>query len=473
MPASSLVKSLQLIKSMEVNLSEYKYTLYKKDIDNLVLGENRIQITNPEMIIHCMNSDMDTLNSQVSIQVVHKYTKQSDNLIIDNLMIDSSSTYTTIYESNPVCIAAGKGDGFVLPDCAYIYYGNLSAITNAILSNFINNKQPSIDILTINELLSIWFQCITQDAGYVAQQIILYATMYSYIYSVLQGKSNTTVSLNIIATYIRRGGIHDPKPSIVTGTVGSINFKTAWPFDLSSLSVLVDSSGSNVYYSPSNNNLPLPTGLSIIDENVLLNNLNINLPILISSNNVSNYSCSVPNIVSFTPGPTNQALMMNIIGLGLTYVTINDITFIVNITTNVPINFSHFSQTNPPIFYSDQIGYGQVFDQGEYYTYGIVNLPVFTPVFIPALPSTIYDNISITYYCTNSNFSMQNNVRTISINYMDGVFVNLNTSNTGQSTAIIIQAYLGNSPNSISSMVSGQFTFSLPWYNGRDTSYVL
>ena len=75
MSAPTSFKPSDMVQSMEVKISTVRNQLSQTDIDNLVLGENKIRLTHPAMINHCINHSLATLNSEASITIVHKYTQ--------------------------------------------------------------------------------------------------------------------------------------------------------------------------------------------------------------------------------------------------------------------------------------------------------------------------------------------------------------------------------------------------------------
>ena len=72
MSTHSSYKPSDMIQSMKVTVSTLIYTISETDINNLVLGNNEIRLTNPAMVNYVRNSNLSSLTP--SIEITPKYT---------------------------------------------------------------------------------------------------------------------------------------------------------------------------------------------------------------------------------------------------------------------------------------------------------------------------------------------------------------------------------------------------------------
>ena len=368
MSAQSSYKPSGMVQSMKVKVSTFTQQFSQTEINNLRLGKNnQVRLTNQAMINRIRNSNLSSLTPSIVINT--KYTQ----LINQSSSADVSLPSSYLYGTSAVLIDPGNGSNLgMYTKNAYLYSDTYLGVSFQTIANTIINTAyisvnsslwPAPNTLTQNITWlpegwdlsgsSYWYNLSAYTDDFIAQQIIVYAAMYSYINTVIQGNP---VNSQMIITLYTNGLDNDFTPAdyIPSGppwNVGNISFSTAWPFQLNNLSVntVVDNDSfgtmayTNVPYDP--NGLNLPPGLSgvtTLDENDMLNLFQINMPIVIGSNSsqVNNYSSNPTGIVSLTE--SSNAILMNFIATGTTTVTINNVSFNVTIPS-VPINFSSCS----------------------------------------------------------------------------------------------------------------------------------
>ena len=401
MSAQSSYKPSDMVQSMKVKVSTFTQQFTQTEINNLVLGKNnQIHLTNTAMVNYLRNTNLSSLTPL--IEITPKYTTLNQQSSDDGDGIPQTQTYTYTYGTGSyVLIDPGNGNNLQInypnnsqnnSPVAYIYmsgmYATWSHIVNNILTNsfitvnsnsFINsNTAPSSNLTQNTAWLpnqygsgpSYWYNCSSWSEDYVAQQIIVYAALYAYISTkILMQPINAQMSLALITNatgpvYIPPSASPASPPPGPPYNVGNIVFSTAWPFQLNSLSIQTYYQtyyGYGYEYPPSTYTIPynpnsfqLPTGLSgltTLDENDMLNIFQINMPIALggpSGSVVNTYSSNPTNIVSLTPAGQNSAgqnsvIVMNFTGpgtaTGTTTVTINDVSFNVNISSS-PKNLS-------------------------------------------------------------------------------------------------------------------------------------
>ena len=497
MSAQSSYKPSGMVQSMKVKVSTFTQQFSQTEINNLRLGKNnQVRLTNQAMINRIRNSNLSSLTPSIVINT--KYTQ----LINQSSSADVSLPSSYLYGTSAVLIDPGNGSNLgMYTKNAYLYSDTYLGVSFQTIANTIINTAyisvnsslwPAPNTLTQNITWlpegwdlsgsSYWYNLSAYTDDFIAQQIIVYAAMYSYINTVIQGNP---VNSQMIITLYTNGLDNDFTPAdyIPSGppwNVGNISFSTAWPFQLNNLSVntVVDNDSfgtmayTNVPYDP--NGLNLPPGLSgvtTLDENDMLNLFQINMPIVIGSNSsqVNNYSSNPTGIVSLTE--SSNAILMNFIATGTTTVTINNVSFNVTIPS-VPINFSSW-QEYPP--YGDNSGYPMFTSTQmwqipqETVTFGQWYLNIYTPNFTPSLPYAYQNAITMVFTSSNTNLPIvdfnDNNPMTATNNVSDlaGQYVSagLDLGNNGQTSTITATAYLFGQiiPNA---SYTYTYTFTLP-----------
>jgi hypothetical protein len=482
-----------MIQSMKVKVSTFTQQFTQTEINNLALGKNnQIHLTNTAMVNYLRNTNLSSLTP--SIEVTPKYTTLNQQSSGDDDDDGITQTYTYTYGTGS-CVLIDPGNGINLQNNsqrAYIYMGGMYATWLDIVNNILTNSFvtvnslsiPSSDLTQNNSWLpnqygsgpSYWYNCSLWTEDYVAQQIIVYAALYAYINTqILEQPVNTQMSLALQTN--ATGPMYSPPGPPYN--IGTIIFSTAWPFQLNNLSIQTSSNEEplqfNVPYNPNANssggNLPPGlSGLTTLDENDMLNLFQINLPIAFSSNYsfVGNYSSNPTNIVSLTPAGAEGVIVMNFTATGTTTVTINDVSFNVNIPST-PINFSSWlypsglnnglfipNGTDTPYFssteYVDPMGppFGGPWPN---YMYGQWNLYTRVPAFNPVLPTPIQNAIVASF--TSSNYLLP---------VVSGQYVSVNEfsgNNNQTSTITATLSLFGN----VFAGYSYTYTFTLPSTN--------
>lgn len=294
MSAPTSFKPSDMVQSMEVKISTVRNQLSQTDIDNLVLGENKIRLTHPAMINHCINHSLATLNSEASITIVHKYTQLiqqsagatfgyssflSDNNIY-SLLLEPASAYSIPFLA--IIYSSGSYNYDYAPSTQPI--ATFQQIADNIIGGFTNYPlgfniptsptgiSYNVDWLPNGPVAASkdWYLCSGKYEDYVAEQIILYAVVYSYISTMILGYAPRPANLLLIGNV----NITYPAPGISPITCGLIIFNTGWPFDLSSLTVQTMNTSQFptvgwpnhilVPYDINSYNTPLPYGVASV-----------------------------------------------------------------------------------------------------------------------------------------------------------------------------------------------------------------
>ena len=499
MSAPSSYKPSDMVQSMEVKISTFTEHVSQREINNLHLGNNQIRLTNQAMINHLRNSNLSSLTP--SIEITPKYTTLNQQSSGGGAGIPQSNSYT--YGTSDVFIDPGNGSNFVTPYTAYIYscanpnnnLYSLQNMANYIINNTclltnVNNATPSQSQLTTNNTWlpnqygsghSYWYNCSGNNNDFICEQIILYAVLYAYISSVIQGNQPSGQHLNLVTNAV---GESYSGPNTAQGTsagsfpynVGVLFFNTGWPFQLNTLYIIttggVQPYQFNVPYSSSGGNLPANlSGVTTLNETNMLTIFQLNMPQVLNSgnNSVTSYSSSPTNVVSLTPA--GNVILMNFLptafvtNSGQTTVTINGVSFNATLPsyainfvgwTLLPVRLT-FTSTQPPVMVP---GWG-----GNYqnYAYGQWDLNIQQANFNPELPGPVYNSITMEFTSSNPLLPVVGyNVYT-GIPDAKGQYVSVwdQLNNNGQQTTITATAYLFGQPIP-NATYSYTYTFTLP-----------
>ncbi len=457
MSAQSSYKPSDMIQSMEVKISTFTQKFSQTEINNLALGKNnQIRFTNQEMINRLRNSNLSSLTP--SIEITPKYTTLNQHSS-DGAGISQTNTNTYTYGTSNVLIDPGNGSNLGLDGTgsAYIYMGGTYASWLTIVNNILTNSfitvnsgyPPPTSQLTQNNAWlpnqygsgpSYWYNCSLWTGDYICQQIIVYAALYAYISTIIQGQPTIAqASLSLMTNAV--GPMYSPPGPPYN--VGSIVFSTAWPFQLNNLSIQTYSNQEptqfTVPYSSSGGNLPPGlSGLTSLGVDDMLNIFQINMPQAIGSNgsSVGNYSSNPTGIVSLTSSGDESAIVMNFTATGTTSVTINNVSFNVTIPS-YPLTLSSWYYPNgsdTPTFTSTQPIGGGSFGEWPDYLWGQWNLNTREPEFNPVIPTAIQNALLVTFTSSNPLLSVvdYNSI----IPDAAGQYVSVNGDNNGQSSTI-------------------------------------
>jgi hypothetical protein len=481
MSAQFSSKPSDMVQSMEVKISSFTQYLTQTEINNLALGKNnKIRLRHSGILNHISNSDLSSITP--SIRVNPRYTilnQQSSG----GAGIPQNTTY--LYNNGTsVLIDPGSGSNFTIPTVVYIYSSSsnnssLQSIANTILNFYlsanVNNPTPSpSELSSKNSWLpnqsgsgsSYWYYSSSDTDDFVCQQIILYAALYAYISTVILGKSVTQVSLSMKSNAVGSsyGGLHTGQGK-TAGTfpydLGYINFSTAWPLQLTSLSITTFAGIQPYQFTVPFNNRPDPgllpalTDIISITDNGVLTLFGINLPISVGSNSstVNNYSSNPTGIVSLTQ--SNSMVDMSIIAFGLTTVTINNVNFNVNSFPTF-IGIMPLNNPNYPLFTSsEKLPYQPPSEpQRYYYSYGYWDVSIYFFIL------SVYCPYNIIFTSSNPNLPIVNGNGVPDPNGYYVYLKNENNINQPQESTITFTAYFNGQiiPNS---SYSYTYTFNL------------
>ena len=464
MSAQSSYKPSGMVQSMKVKVSTFTQQFSQTEINNLHLGKNnQVRLTNQAMINRIRNSNLSSLTPSIVINPKFTILNQQSS---GDAGIPQNNIYTY---GTSVLIDPSNGSNFVMPSIAYIYSNSSNNTSFQSMANTIINNScllatvadaatplPSQSQLTTNNSWlpnqygngsSYWYNCSLWNDDFIFQQIILYAVLYAYISTVIQGGSvipNASLNMYTNAVGSSYGGINTANgesPGTFPYDVGAIFFSTAWPFQLTSLSITTASGVQpyqfNVPYDPNGGYLPYGfTGLTTLDANDILNVFLINLPIAVNSgsNSVNNYSSTPTGIVSLTQ--SNMVVDMSIIGNGSTIVTINNVNFTVNSLFPTLISTMPMNNPNVPQFSSSQV----LNNPYSSYSYGEWQLSIYYLNFSFPCPYTVI------FTSSNPNLPIVNADGLPDVNGQYVYLENENNINQPQESTIIATAYLFGQP---------------------------